>query len=250
MENDDYQKQIFIFEKGNSEINNVFKIDYQSQNLVNNKEYQNWKESMLKKYGNYSKQFKCLDDNILFYNAYNVCRSYPSFRGECPLCKKQICLFCSNSIPTDDDDIVCCLKRRLYKSLFYDGLIYIKKINVDDVDKKHILQDNLFIVYFIPILNFAFFVMRIFDFLYIKMATENSKKNNSLKLISNFAHLKIKISIYFLIICYLISFFLAISYFVFSIYFMLLIFIISLPFKFNPFKFYSGIFFEDNFSII
>ena len=162
---------------------------------------------MLKKYGYYSKQFKCLDDNILFYNAYNVCRSYPSFKGQSPICKKQICLFCSNSIPNDDYNIICCLKRRLYKSLFYDGLIYIKKINISDEDKKNILQDKLFIVYFIPILNFVFFSMRIFDFLFIKMATEKSKKSNSIKLISNIDHFKSKISIYFLIICYDISFF-------------------------------------------
>ena len=228
MENDKEQKQLYIIDKDNSEISNVFKIDYPSQNLGNHQEYQKWKESMLQKYGYYSKQFKCLDDNILFYKEYDICRSYPSFKGQCPICKKQICLFCSNSIPNDDDNIICCFKRRLYKSLFYDGLIYIKKVNINDEDKKHILQDNLFIVYFIPIVNFAFFVMKIFEFLFIKMATENSKKSNSIKLISNIDHFNSKISIYFLIICNAISFFLAVSYFVFSIYFMFLIFIISL----------------------
>ena len=122
---------------------------------------------MIKKYGENPKQFKCLEDNILFYTSYENCRSFPSYKSECPVCKKQICYFCSNN-KTDEtiDYVICCLKRKIYKLLFYDGLKYIKKRNVNDADVKNIFKDYMFIFYFIPIVNTLILYAKIYEFLY------------------------------------------------------------------------------------
>ena len=248
MENENYQKEIIIIENNDFESKNVFKFDYISQKLDNSIEYQNWKQAMQKKYGRNAKQFKCLIDNILFYTSYTECRSYPSYKAECPICKKYICFFCSNSIVNENekDNVICCLRRRIFKLFFYDGLRYIKKININDIDKQHILNNNTYIIFFIPFLNLGFFIIRIFDFLYFSLASKASKRNNVDKLESNIEHLEKKsYHIYFIVISNLISLFFCISYFIYSIYFMFFILIISVPFKFLPFKYYSGIFFSE-----
>ena len=45
---------------------NIFKIDYPNQNLDNNKEYQQWYNSMTNKYEKKTKILKCKKDNIYF----------------------------------------------------------------------------------------------------------------------------------------------------------------------------------------
>ena len=137
MENDEYLNQADLVEINNLESNNIFKLEYKGQLLKNNARYQTWKQSMIKKYGENPKQFKCLEDNILFYTNYENYWSFPSYKSKCPICKNQICYFCSNSKTNFPIDyVICCLKRKIYKLLFYDGLQYIKKI--DDKDVKNI----------------------------------------------------------------------------------------------------------------
>ena len=63
------QKEMNILdsEENIENIESIFKIEYPNKKLDNNKEYIEWKKSMVKKYGNNAKEFKCLKDNILYY---------------------------------------------------------------------------------------------------------------------------------------------------------------------------------------
>ena len=200
---------------------------------------------MIKKYGENPKQFKCLDDNILFYTNYENCRSFPSYKSKCPICKNQICYFCSNSKTNFPIEyVICCLKRKIYKLLFYDGLKYIKKINVNDADVKNIFKDYMFIFYFIPIVNTLNFYIKIYEFLYFCLATKNTTKSESLEFECNMDHLakNKNIDIFNNIIIILLFLMLSICFFIFDAYLRIFIFIISIPFKFYPFKYYIGIF--------
>ena len=246
MENDEFEKEIKIIETKNSEIKNIFKLDYIDQKVDNNKEYQKWTLLMQKQYGRNSKQFKCLKDKVLFYISYEDCRSDPSYKGECPICNRQICYFCSNSDSNDGDKVICCLRRRISKLIFHDGLRYIKKINKYDIDKQNIFDHYLFLISFIPLLNIVFLIIKIFEFLYFGLSTKNSKKNNNGRLESHIEQFKRRnYHIYFILISNLISFVICIPCIIYSIYFIFIIMLISIPFKFYPFKYYSGIFFQD-----
>ena len=75
-----------------------------------------------------AKLFNCLIDDIYFFSSVEDFKSYPFYRQQCPICKKQVCFYCSNFIYENDNDIHkgnCCLKRRLKYLFIYDGYIYI-----------------------------------------------------------------------------------------------------------------------------
>ena len=76
MENEQIDK-INIYTENESDLVNGFKMDYRNQILNNNVEFINWKNSMLKKYGNDAKMFKCSKDNLLFFTSKNNCKKIP-----------------------------------------------------------------------------------------------------------------------------------------------------------------------------
>jgi len=98
MEIDEYQKEVNIINSSELNLDKIFKLDYAGQKLDNNIEFQKWKQSILIKYDKDAKLFRCIEDNILFYIAYENCRKIPIFKGICPICKNQICLFCSYNL--------------------------------------------------------------------------------------------------------------------------------------------------------
>ena len=142
-------------------------------------------------------------------------------------------------IKTDEtiDFVICCLKREIYKLLFYDGLKYIKKRNVNDSDVKNIFKDYMFIFYFIPIVNTLNFYIKIYEFLYFCLATKNAIKSESLEFECNMDHLakNKNIDIFNNIIIILLFLMLSICFFIFDAYVRIFIFIISTPFKSKSF---------------
>jgi len=90
------------------EQNNLFKLDYAEQNIIKNNKYKLWKESILKKYGNNVKLFRCIQDKILFYASYDENVDDSIYHCRCPICKKAICYFCSSIDILKD---MCCYKR-------------------------------------------------------------------------------------------------------------------------------------------
>ena len=76
-----------------------FKLEFHDQK-INDKtsEFLKWKKTMIKIYGENAKLFKCIKDDIFFYSTDKDCKSYPFYRHKCPICKVQICLYCSQII--------------------------------------------------------------------------------------------------------------------------------------------------------
>ena len=92
---------------------NIFRTEYENQNIHNFKAFKNWKISNIKKYGKDAKLFHCLNDKIYFYAPYYKCNeNYPYYKVKCPKCNKYIC-YCCSSI-NNDEHFECCMKRRIY----------------------------------------------------------------------------------------------------------------------------------------
>ena len=186
---------------------------------------------MLIKFGNNSKQFKCNKDKILFYSTYDECINDPYYRCKCPICNNYICYFClcySTNIY-----ISCCIKNSIFKSFFYFGPKAIKQP-----------FDNFFSLY--PYTNIFLLIAFTFKVLYLVIITEKSKNhdNNNEELMQYVNFDKNKKHILNITIVILMDIFLSIPFTIIYMYFINLLIIISIPFKFAPLKYYSGVIFS------
>ena len=231
MENEEIQNEINIIKKSN-----IFQKDYENQNVSSNAKYQKWKESMLKEYNDEIMIFECVKDKILFCTSYKKGLSKPSFRENCPICKKDICYFCSNSSDKTYADVFCCYKIGIYYFIYYKGFQYIK-----DVDNSGQIRDFSDIDYkiILPGINIIYLYITIFFDLFLQFATKESLTSWNNKLYplydsyESICGMKRRI--------YKIIFIVAIPYFIHNILFIIILFIISIPFKFYPLKYYYGI---------
>lgn len=234
MENETNRNELNVLETSENNYNNIFKIDYPNQNLDNNKEYQQWYQSMIKIHGNNAYIIKCNLDNLYFCINNKECLKEPCFKGKCPICGKYICIFClnhKNRYPWHH----CCLKRGIKKS-YNQGCLYAKKYSDKTLCE---LCENL--IYFIPGVNLFFFMIRIFEIFYIYLGTKESLNNEDKEFISYKEKLDEKIpEIIFVIIFCAFSFFLCIPFFIYNLLFLVIIFLISIPFNFLPIKFIYG----------
>ena len=92
----------------------VFKLDYSNQSLKGNKEFQNWKIRMLKRYGNDAKLFKCKYDNCYFYGTNKECKNKPYYSCHCPMCSSSLCYYCLKPINDPYNRGRCCVKEKFY----------------------------------------------------------------------------------------------------------------------------------------
>jgi hypothetical protein len=168
MENDEKNAGLLI---GNKNIDpyssNVFKPDYDNQILENNLEYQRWHSTLINKYGNRGKFYKCSKDGILFYMPEEEGNNIYINEGLCPICKQRICYFCSK---ISDTFFNCCIKKKL-SEMYYGGK-EMSKGNLKDLD---FFEKAAFIYYLIPVVNITFFIGIIFNFSFYKLTM---KKNN------------------------------------------------------------------------
>ena len=213
----------------------IFKIEYPNKKLDNNKEYIEWKNSMMKKYGNNSKEFKCLKDNILYYINY---KNYLSneFNGKCPICGINICYFClSLKAKNCYEWESCCLKKSIYRAFFINGLKFCKN-NVDN----YIYNACFRTFIFLPGINIFFTILKIIDILFldvgIKKTLYNGKNDNFDCFRSRIHKYPIMILPYFLFL-----FMISIILFIYNIYFIIIVLLISIPFKYYPIKYIYGI---------
>ena len=181
--------------KNELENEKIFNLDYENQKLENNKEYEKWKKSMIKYYGNDANLFRCLEDKILFFNENN--RNSDCFI-KCPICNKYICCYCPYSTSSryfGDDQIKCCLKSALVS-------LFINKVPKYVEEEFRINFENILIV--VPGCNFVIIYFLICTFFLSILASKQSKKEKDkyLKNASSFNN------IFFLILAYLIGFFL------------------------------------------
>ena len=232
-----------------AELNNAFKLDYKEQNLNNNIKYKNWETSMIKKFGNNARLFKCSKDNLLFYTSNQECKEFPFYVSICPYCKREICYFCSRFSKDEAFSGNCCLKRGIYYAIFESGCnIYIKYDHIDPPPEKFIK------ISLIPYINIQFFISLCFKFFFLGLPKKNAEDMDNDKLITYEEHFDIehryKTLIIILFIFKLFLVFLPLPYIIISIFFMILLFLISLPFKGYPICFFWGVIFgSPNFSI-
>ena len=220
------------------EQDNIFILDYSEQDPSNKKIYQIWNESMLKKYGNDAKLFRCIQDKILFYVSYDDCIDDPSFKCDCPICGNKICLFCSGN---DTLNVICCYKRLIYNSLFHDGFLFIKKVDKNK-DIQLLSNDLSSLFIFIPglhlfIFNFIFVNKTLFA-LTTKAVNYDDKGERQTYLY------RFQKNCFNYIIIYLfalMTFLNSIYFFILDFYFILFLLLISILFKFYPLKYYLGI---------
>ena len=198
--------------------------------MNDNFEYQKWKEIMLIELGNNSKQFKCHKDKKLFFSAYNEFINDPYYRSKCPICNNYICYFCS--CYSKNSYISCCIKNSIFKSFFNFGPKAIKKP-----------FENIISLY--PYTNIFLLIAFTFRVLYLVIITEKSKNNSNdneeLKQYINFD--KNRKHVINITIIISMDIFLSIPFTIIYIYFIILLIIISIPFKFAPLKYYSGVVF-------
>ena len=204
---------------------NIYKLDYENQNIDDNINILKWKQLMLTKNNNNKHLilFKCKKDKILFYDNYYD----NNYLGFCPICKEYICYFCSFYNKSKNSDLICCLKRLINIRFFIYGPKYTKKND---------LSNCISICLLIPGINFIMTGMYIVIIISGEIAKEKTKKHQILES----ANLESKTP--FLMTEVLMPFVLLIPFFILNTYFILGFIIISIPLKFIPIKYYLGVF--------
>lgn len=232
MENED--KNMGLIEIENMNISNIFKPDYNDQNLDNNRNYQNWKSAMIDKYGNNGKFYKCPNDKIFFYTSNEENRKNHENEGKCPLCKKEICFFCMKN--ASSGYCHCCLKKK-YFVMCAEGKSNLNEKMSDLGD-----YEQAFIKFFlIPGVNIIFFIAMFFNMTYYKLAMgyENGYNHPYESFFPNHC------SRYSLILINgITSIFLGIAFFIYGILFAI-IFLSIIIFKKSLCMFLIGFFHED-----
>ena len=155
MENERDSSNLINFDKKSIDEIFIFNPDYQGQNLNNNANFLNWKESMLKIYGNNAKLFNCLKDNILYFSSDEECKSYPVYQSNCPKCNNKICFYCSRYMPDYyNENGTCCLRRKIKCIIYQDCYRYIKPISKEEYINTYMEAFISFIVPFISLLTY------------------------------------------------------------------------------------------------
>lgn len=231
MENENIDKNIGLIQKGKNVPNsdNIFKPNYEHQNLSNNPDFHNWKSLMVNKYGDKGKFYECLHDKIFFYSS----NEENGHENEifCPLCKNSACFFCSKVIYCIIDN--CCMRSKLRK-MFTSGKegLKAKMEDLDDYGRAAIFY------YLFPGMNIIFFIGMIFNFSYYKCVRSNGQAYE------DFLHENYIIFGIILAINGVTSIFLSFAFFLYGIYISILL-LISLLIKKKILFFVMGFFYED-----
>jgi hypothetical protein len=226
----------FINKNNNFEI---FRPDYENQNIKNNQNFINWENSIFKKYGNDAKLFKCTKDNIYFYTSNKDCIDYPYYVCHCPECNYYVCYYCSaRTEPRYSGFGQCCIRRRLYYLFYEDGLEYIKPDKRWNFDKPTEFNGFPLVMFLLPFINMVYTIGAISALLFYKMefydgndfnCYENRIKNNVTTFLT------------FFIVNALFAVVLSIPFFFYNIFVLIILWLISIPFKLIPVKFVAGV---------
>ena len=212
-------------------LDDVFKFDYENQNIENNIDFKKWKAKVKKENNNKIKIYKCNDCKICFYvNVYEDSDYDEYYYSSCPICKKEICYFCYQNIKGLDSFSrylrgYCCLKRLIsfifFREKFSDGEYPISDFILG------------YIAFIIPYINSTALIICIIQNLFC-LRTSKKNKNNTYsdyylydkKSYKNFNLIRV-INVGF-------AFFCSISYLSLTLAFMVITFLFSIPFKMTP----------------
>ena len=149
----------------NKEItnSNIFKLEFVGQSYENNKNFKEWKLSLIRKYGKKIKIFKCHEDKILF------CKHdlLEEDKHQCPICKNYICYYCSKRLNYKNCNS-CCLYSKL-------KILKLK----EEGDLKNVFNSFIFQVHLIPILNIIFLIIIISHQLFFNLYTNYPEQKKS-----------------------------------------------------------------------
>ena len=222
----------------------AFKPEYEGQNIKNNIHYIKFKESIIKKFGKKARIFYCKRDKIYFYYDDSI---YPYLWGVCPLCKWNVCYYCSSA----NMDANCCLKKRIYYLFNVDALIFF-----DSYPKKNNNNINFnfndFLPYAcIPYLNSLVFFGGLHVHIYklrtkIKSDLYYDGVENYLVFESYINGAYDRWNIFLLIVGFdiIVVIVLSVPFLFLDIMLTILLILISIPFKFYPLKYLFGIGFQ------
>ncbi len=218
---------------------NAFKPDFKGQKLKKNRKFIEWKNKMIEKYGNNSKLFYCIYDNIYFYVTNEDCKSKPYYKSKCSICNRPICYFCSRYIRNKFDHGKCCIKRRIYYILFDDGYSIINPVFESDAEQ----FGGLLLMFIIPIISFMYFVAYFSIVFFYKLSIKNTNQKEGYLCIYEGTFKST--NLFFTVIGFNVAFAFALSipFTIIDTYFKILLFLINIPFKNYPLKFYLGILF-------
>ena len=211
-------------------LEEVFKLDYENQNIENNIDFKKWKVKIEKENTNKIKIYKCKDCKICFYETIDDDTDFNEYYINCPICRKEICCFCYQYLK--ELDIFsrylrgyCCLKRLIsfifFREKFSDGEYPISAFILG------------YIAFIIPYINSRAFIICIIQNLFC-LRTSKKNKNNTYsdyylfdkKSYKNFNLIRV-INVGFAFCC-------SISYLSLTLAFMVITFLFSIPFKMTP----------------
>ena len=222
----------------NSETNSldVFKLDYEGQNYINNIEFKKFEISMKNKYGNKARLFKCKEDKILFYDNNS---NFPFYESKCPKCKKSICYFCSSINNFNQEN--CCLSKKIYYMFKVDGFLFLDKYPKQLSENINFNESLIYCV--VPFVNLLYFIGCLHAIFFYKLKCKNQDPNYyyldyGLRLSNEGKVCFFRIIVLLDAFC---SLFLSIPLLILNIYITIIIIIISIPFKFYPMKYLFGI---------
>ena len=203
----------------------LFRFEYANQNIKKNKEFQNWKLQLIKKYGKTLLLYKCNKDRIYFYNTK---ANFEYYEDNCPECKQSICCFCSQIV--DGPHIFsryirnfCCLKRTIHFIFFREQF--------DDNDYPAIAF-LAFIIFIIPFFNNFGIILCIIQNLFCL----RKPRNYNHYCIHNYYYQRKALVPYncIKIISLGFSLCMGICFINFTIIYTLLLLLLSIPFKLRP----------------
>lgn len=219
---------------------NFFKLDYIDQDVSKNKNFQSWKSSQIKAYGQNGKIFKCEKENLFFFVPKSGYFRRPYYQSECPSCHKKICYFCkrfSNETYRLGD---CCIRRRIIVMFYEEGFRFI---NEGYENRTFITFERGFLLFIIPVISLWLFIAEIdTSFFYkLSMANEESSERGYITNYEDFMKRRKYERITILVVINIaMSVVLSIPFILLFFSFHIFIIIISLPFKLLPLKHYVG----------
>ena len=197
---------------------------------------------MQKQYGTNAKLFKCIYDNLLFYESLEICKTLPFYLSTCPKCKHKICYFCSRDIEYQYERGQCWVPRKLYYLIFKDSLYFFdsnrKSLDYYYGQVRFFIFPFFYFVSFVGMISATFYYRLYIDNkLFLKNKTDLYKGPYTYE-----NHLNIRrIFILFTGINIAFAITLYIPYIFLDYYFKIFMFLISFIFKFYPMKWYTGI---------
>ena len=156
-----------------------------------------------------------------------------------PLCKKQICYYCSGNVKDSIYTNSCCCLRRKIKYIFYHDLFTY--INPTEGEKEIFSFETQFMLFMIPVFGYLIFIARIqyAFFLELNMKNKINQEGESYSYEKNYEK-KNKLST-ILILMFALYIVLLIPFFILYTDIIIFVLLISLPFKFIPIKLLLGI---------